>query len=312
MVTDTDIINMFFGERQIKWQVYKKYINYENLNTEQEKEIFVYLNNRFTDNRNNLKETLYRIKFGIEQIPICPICGKQLPFVGKLKGNRCYNGFCSDKCAQNSPEVRKKRLLSSISKYGAGCNIQKVKQTCLEKYGVDNVYKTDWCIEKIKETTFSHYGVTNYMKTGDYNKKTHSKEVNEKRNNTKRNNGTFNSSKPENLSYKLLKEKFDDVIYQYKSKEYPFICDFYIPSLKLYIECNYHWTHGFRPFNEKDNECIRLLNQWKEGNTKYYNNAINTWTVRDVQKRKVAMENSLNYKEFWNIDELKEFIYEQK
>ena len=312
MVTDTDIVNMFFGERQIKWQVYKKYINYENLNTEQEKEIFVYLNNRFTDNRNNLKETLYRIKFGIEQIPICPVCGKQLPFVGKLKRDRCYNGFCSDKCAQNSPDVRKKRLLTSIAKYGAGCNIQKVKQTCLEKYGVDNVYRTDWCIEKIKETTFSHYGVTNYMKTGDYNKKTHSKEVNEKRNNTKRNNGTFNSSKPENLSYKLLKEKFDDVIYQYKSKEYPFICDFYIPSLKLYIECNYHWTHGFRPFNENDNECIRLLNKWKEGNTKYYNNAIATWTVRDVQKRKVATENSLNYKEFWNIDELKEFIYEQK
>ena len=76
----------------------------------------------------------------------------------------------------------------------------------------------------------------------------------------------------------------------------------------MYIECNYHWTHGFRPFCAEDNECIKLLNKWKEGNTKYYNNAITTWTVRDVQKRKVAKENNLNYKEFWNINELKKFI----
>lgn len=53
-----------------------------------------------------------------------------------------------------------------------------------------------------------------------------------------------------------------------------------------------------------------ILNKFldKNGNTKYYNNAITTWTVRDVQKRKVAKENNLNYKEFWNINELKKFI----
>ena len=171
-----------------------------------------------------------------------------------------------------------------------------------------NSIKNKQCIEQSKQTCLERYGVDNYGKTREHILATHSKEVNEKRNNTKRNNGTFNSSKPENLSYKLLKEKFDDVIYQYKSEVYPFICDFYIPSLKMYIECNYHWTHGFRPFSEKDNECIKLLNKWKEGNTKYYNNAIITWTVRDVQKRKVAKENNLNYKEFWNINELKKFI----
>ena len=36
----------------------------------------------------------------------------------------------------------------------------------------------------------------------------------------------------------------EDIIRQYKSDLYPFACDFYIPSLDLYIECNYHWTHG--------------------------------------------------------------------
>lgn len=307
MVTDTDIVNIFFGERQLKWQVYKKYINYENLNTEQEKEIFDYLNNRFTDNRNNLKETLYRIKFGIEQIPICPVCGNQLPFAGKLKGNTCYHGFCSDKCTQNSPDVRKKRLLTSIAKYGAGCNIQKVKQTCLEKYGVDNVYRTDWCIEKIKETTFSHYGVTNYMQTEEYNKKTHTPECIKKRNDTKRKNKTFNTSKPENRSFELLKKYFPNTKHNYTSEKYPFQCDFYIPELDLYIECQYFWTHCGHPFDNTNKDDIAFLETLKQKQSQFYENAIHTWTIRDVNKRNVAKQNCLNYLEVWNYKELKKY-----
>lgn len=293
------------------------------------KDEYEYLIKRFSV-FDTLSEVVYRIKYKIEELPKCPVCGKEIHY---KKESRPFSKYCSHKCKNRCHEHNEKIKQTCLERYGESSALkvkkfrQKAKQTCLERYGDENYnnreqfkntclerygeetpLKNKQCIEQSKITLIRKYGVDNYGKTRENILATHSKEVNEKRNNTKRKNGTFNSSKPENLSYKLLKEKFDDVIYQYKSEVYPFICDFYIPSLKMYIECNYHWTHGFRPFSEKDNECIKLLNKWKEGNTKYYNNAIITWTIRDVQKRKVAKENNLNYKEFWNINELKKFI----
>ena len=75
----------------------------------------------------------------------------------------------------------------------------------------------------------------------------------------------------------------------------------------MFIECNYHWTHGGKPYEGTDEDKCKV-NRWKEKKTKYYNNAIHNWTVRDVNKRKVAKENNLNYIEFFDIDELKKFI----
>ena len=64
------------------------------------------------------------------------------------------------------------------------------------------------------------------------------------------------------------------------------------------------WTHGQHAFNEKNQDDIQILEKWKSKNSKYYNNAINTWTKRDVAKRKVAKQNNLNYIELWNIEEV--------
>ena len=52
-----------------------------------------------------------------------------------------------------------------------------------------------------------------------------------------------------------------------------------------------------------------LLSIWKNKNTKYYNNAIETWTIRDVKKRNIARENNLNYLEIFSND-INEVIYE--
>lgn len=51
-----------------------------------------------------------------------------------------------------------------------------------------------------------------------------------------------------------------------------------------------------------------MLNKWRNKNTNYYNNAIKTWTERDVEKRNKAIENKLNFKEFYNFNEAKEYI----
>lgn len=118
---------------------------------------------------------------------------------------------------------------------------------------------------------------------------------------TRKKNNTFNSSSSEELLYEqLLKENEHKTIYRnYKDeKRYPFYCDFYIKEEDLFIELNAHWTHGGMPYDPDDKECQEQLACWQEKakTSKFYENAINTWTVRDVNKRKCAEKNNLNYK----------------
>ena len=128
-------------------------------------------------------------------------------------------------------------------------------------------------------------------------------------------NNSFNSSKPEKLSQLKLKEKFgDDVYFHYSELRYPFECDAYIKSLDLFIEFNYHWTHGKHPFNEnnkfdieelvrlKSKPQIRINSKGKECKS-FYKVAIEVWTIRDVAKIKCANENRLNYILFYSYNE---------
>jgi hypothetical protein len=109
---------------------------------------------------------------------------------------------------------------------------------------------------------------------------------------------SFRISKQEDKMWEILKEKFINVIRQYREDRYPFACDFYIPEKDLFIELNLFWSHGKKPF-ENTKEDINKINKWKSKNTKFYNNAIETWTVRDVLKRNTAKQNNLNYLEFF-------------
>ena len=158
--------------------------------------------------------------------------------------------------------------------------------TCLQKYGVDSYTKT----EQYRQNYLDN--LKNYK---------------EKEYNTKKKNNSFNISKPEDKSYAILKEYYPDIVSQYKDNRYPFACDFYIPSLDLFIECNYHWTHGGKPYEGTEDDK-QIVEKWKAKGTKFYINAIQTWTVRDVNKRNIAKQNKLNYIEVWNIKEIKKLL----
>ena len=95
---------------------------------------------------------------------------------------------------------------------------------------------------------------------------------------------------------------------QYKSEEYPFSCDFYIPEINLYIEFQGNWTHGKQPYDANDTRCQEKLEKWKSKNKKYYENAIYTWTDLDARKRKIAKENNLNWLEFFTLEEFDEWF----
>lgn len=236
---------------------------------------------------------------------------------------------CESIFSKNSP-IRKKIEDKFIEKYGAKNMMktslfrEKSKQTKLEKYGNPNYsgdrnkanevaierYGTARNYKKITETMLEKYGQKSFLSTDYINKIRNNKSIQEKIQKTKKLNHTFNTSKAEEFSYKLLLSKFDkkDILRQYKSKEYPYNSDFYIKSKKLYIECNYHWTHGNHLFNSNNENDIKILNEWKSKNTKYYKNAINTWTVRDIKKYNISKINNLNIKFFYSLEEFENFI----
>ena len=408
MITDEYIKNFFFTESGI--------FNFHKLK-KITPEIEEYLNKRYNDSE-SIKESIYRIKYNIEEKPKCPVCGKFLRFIGPSK---LYLDHCSTRCSSLDKKVKDKLKQTKLERYGDEnfSNREKFKQTCIEKYGVEcytnrekseqtklerygnkgynnieKCHKTKlekygdpyYCnVERGKETCLKKYGLTNGGWTKEAQEKIHNtwmkkygcenpmqceivkqksketclkkygteysfqsennknkfkitckekygvehhmqseeikakfnwKEINEKRIETKRKRNSFHISKPEEECYKLIFNKYPDVIRQYKSDQYPFNCDFYIPSINTYVEYQGSYFHHFHPFDENNIEDINELNKLKtlekeklEKNGKtLYTNVILTWTISDVKKRKIANENNINLMEIWKIDELKSWL----
>ena len=291
--------------------------------------IFDYLLNKVYYDSTSIYETLKRIQMNIDVKPLCPICHKPVNFIGKQ--SKMFSKYCSNSCRAKDPknynnwiEGQKKY---NKNHYGVEYNWQRNdikklrKEKLIEHYGTTKLYTVPEIKEKIDKSVRekineirSHRNKTLQEK---YNVSSIGQlialpEIQAKINETKRKNKTFNTSKLEEESYLLLKEKFPDIIRQYRNEIYPFNCDFYIPSLDLYIECNYHWTHGNHPFDKNNIEDNKKLQMWKSKNTKFYNNAINVWTVRDTEKLNILKTNKLNYLIFYHINDFYEWLKKQE
>ena len=209
---------------------------------------------------------------------------------------------------------RNKAKQTWLNKYGVDnpCKNKEIKNkrklTCLQKYGKEYVLSTKQCQEKAVQTCYKKYGVSRYSQTQQYKNlfKNYNfvEDIKRRVYNTKKKNNSFKKSKQEDQVYNYLLQKFnkDDIERQYKSKLYPFNCDFYIKSLNLYIECNFTWTHYKKPFKNSVEDLIEL-EKLKNKNTQYYNSAINVWTKRDPLKLSYFKKNKLNYKIFYRIEQ---------
>lgn len=219
-----------------------------------------------------------------------------------------------------SQELTKKYNETMLLKYGHTNpshvkEIQeKTKLTNLSKYGSENVYASDLIIQKIKETNLERYDETSWTKSKEgrefLKNFTNSEDFKNKQHETKKKNNSFNTSKIENKLELSLREMFPDLETQYKSELYPFNCDFYIPSLNLYIEYNGMWLHGGKFFDKNDLNDLKKLSQWteKSKNSKFYKNAIETWTIRDLNKLNTAIDNNLNYVAWFNEEQAYDWI----
>ena len=236
----------------------------------------------------------------------------------------CIEKYNVDNIAK-SDIIKEKTKETDFRKYGCYHIIsneikEKSKQTLLKHYGVDSPCKSKEIQEKIIQNNIIKFGTKYHqwsdLKRFENNSLTYreymsmimsSDEIRNKIYVTHKKNNSFHISKTEYQTYILLKQKYPCTISQYRSEIYPFNCDFYIPEIDTYIECNYHWTHGGRPYIGSD-EDKRIVEKWKAKNTKYYNIAINVWTIRDVKKRETARQNNLNWIEFFSILELKNWL----
>ena len=247
-------------------------------------------------------------------------------------------------------KTRQKRKRTMKKKYGVTNNLirpeikikshndianEKRKQTSLKNWGTEHPLKSKLIVnkvintkklkseedpkyqknitKKIQKTMLKKFGYICNLNMPEIKKKAHNKKSMEKCFETKKKNGTFNTSKSEDKVYEILTSIFGikDVLRNYKDKKrYPFHCDFYIKSLDLFIECNFHWTHGGHWFNKNNKEDLKELNKILKLSKKksYYNCKIDVWTKRDLKKKKIASKNKINYLVFWSFKEFEEYI----
>ena len=226
-----------------------------------------------------------------------------------------------------SDDCKKKTKQTCLNKYknstylGSNDWREKTKQTWYEQYGFDNPGKSDTIKEKISNTCIEKYGNPTYFGSDDCKKKTKQtclerygvqypsqlECIKQKIIDTKRKNNSFNKSSVEEQFASWLKDNNIKFVRQYKSEQYPFCCDFYFPDIDLYFEINGFWTHGLHPFDADNKDDIKKLESWKQMNTKFYSNAINTWTISDPLKVKTAKDNKLNFKVIYS-DKLNDVI----
>lgn len=266
----------------------------------------------------------------------CKICGKVIPEKRLQQGKQTCCRSCASKDSWNNPNTRNNRL-NGIQKYYKQPGIHdklsvKAKlayQNPIARQNISNAVKAYYAKEGSREKTSMavkaamarpevRQKLKKILNTPEVKQKmraaskliANNPDIRQKQYDTKRKHNSFNSSKSEQYIKELLQSIFSDIRCQHYSNVYPFLCDFYIPSLDLYIELNFHWTHGNRPFDENDESCIEQLNIWKEKakTSKFYQNAIYTWTIRDIEKFKITKQNNLNYLVFYNWQQFEQWF----
>ena len=251
----------------------------------------------------------------------CIICGKELT---EIRINQNKN-TCSKSCAmkfrwKNEDYRRKQQDTINSKEYKENmklkCSIASKLKWQDKEYqkNVSNGMKAKWQDKEYRNKLVSIRNSTNFIEKLKTNQSKITKQLwlsnnyRDKIYQTKKKNHSFNTSKPEQHTKELLQQKFDKVLTQYKDERYPYLCDFYVPSLDLFIECNYHWTHGKEPYDENNIEHQNRLNYLQSKDTNYYKNAIYTWTKLDLKKLEYFKKNKLNYKIFYSFEEFLDWI----
>ena len=214
--------------------------------------------------------------------------GSQKAFHDHIMSKSLDNRGCTRD--EYAGHISRKMKETIISKYGSIENFNtERRKNIIEKYGSMEAYRSSK-----KDTIISKYGSI----------EAYNKAITEAVSATKRKNNTFSTSSTEECIAQKLSDDGIKYIRQYKCGAYPFHCDFYLVDYELFIEIQASWTHGKMPFDANDAVCQTQLSDWieKSKTSKYYKNAIEVWTRRDVKNRETAKANNINYLEVFSND----------
>ena len=235
----------------------------------------------------------------------CLYCGKETNLGNMHKG---YAKYCN----------REHELLYLKKNFGV-TNIaqrpdvlKKIKENNLEKYGVENVFAAKEFTDKIRvggcRSILKDIPYTEIIKDG----KIHFE--------VQREDGTYilvystiqalaqrNTrilheygvrSTFELEFMRALEELGIEFEYEHSDDLYPYACDFYLPEFKAYVELHTGPQHGQCTYDENIHKDIELnCEEWNH-----------IWKVRDVEKRKCAEKNNLNYVTLYTPEDIENYL----
>ena len=295
--------------------------------------ILNYLDNRFKDSSSRI-ESLQRIRFGIEEKPKCPTCGKPVVWIGKQ--SKLYTTYCSNECRAHNSETIKKMKSTLIEHWGTEkCyDSEKYKQYYKEKYGVEYILQREDIKEKRKNALIEHFGTTKLFKIKEvrdkmiktnqrkfgYNNPMQNEEIKKKKYESEKKSKRFGTSKAEDKVYNWLIELGYNVERFVRNEKYPYNADFYLKDFDLYIEyqgSQYHHGYAYLGTKEDVEELKNLKEKNKirmqETNTgKYsqYQGIINIWAGLDVKKRNYAKDHNINFLEIYKCNSKEDLEYQ--
>lgn len=105
-------------------------------------------------------QRLWHIRNNLNNAPTCKACDNKTKW---HTSKHEYAKFCSKECYLND-----KKLPNKIEELPS---LQKYKNTCIKKYGVDNYFKSEDFKVKITSHNLQKHGVTNYVQSEEFKQK---------------------------------------------------------------------------------------------------------------------------------------------
>lgn len=251
----------------------------------------IFLLTSFLDNhyeKITIAQRMWHIINNNYELQKCVMCNN---FAVYKKQEKQYKVTCSKDCSKLYFLSEKYANIQSVNYKSSQ---DKIKKTCIERFGTDNYSKTDEFKTKYKETSLKLYGVDNYTKTAECKEK-----FNKICNTTDKK--YYSVGEKEVLEY--IKSIYQgEIIKNTRSIIYPYEIDIYLPEINLAIEYNGDFWHMNPEIYDKNDVC--------KGNGKI---AKEIWE-RDIEKIEMCYNSNITlivvWESDWNNkkDEIKESI----
>jgi len=142
-------------------------------------------------------------------------------------------------------DVHERGIQASISEKSRN----KAKQTCIKRYGAENPFASSSIKLKCRETLMKNHGVESPMHSPEIKSKYDWKLAKTREHQTRKLNGSYERSKIEDTFFTILVEEFQNIDRQVIMNGWAI--DFYIKDIDMYVQFDGIYWHGLdRPIEE--------------------------------------------------------------